>query len=357
MFNLFRKKAFGLDISDHSIEVLELEKRSSKTFFRSYGRMETEEGLVQRGVITDKEALAEKIKKVLAEAQPRPIKIKDVACAIPESQTFLHFFPDGKDVEQQAAKTLPINLADYYFDYREGLFSAVSKATVNDYLSVLRSAGLNPVALDLESASVVRAFEDGLASKEEICLVADIGSRSTVLTLCEGRGIRLSIAVPAGGEVFSRVLSENLKITMAEAEQLKRECGFDIEKREGEIIFVLQSAFQDIINGIKSSVNFCQNKGLKKISKVILCGGSSLIPKVDFYLSSIIDIPVEIPDPWEGINVDELLEKKELRNMIETTLHPIFFANVVGLAKRGISGDPVSNGVNLAPPKAPKKRC
>ncbi|MFA5747092.1 MAG: pilus assembly protein PilM [Candidatus Paceibacterota bacterium] len=357
MFNIFQRKAFGLDISDQSIEVLELEKKSGKVFLKAYGRVEIGEGLVRGGVIVDRDALAIKIKQVLAEAQPRPIKIKKVVCSLPESQTFFHFFPSGEDIEQQAAKTLPINLADFYFNYREGLFSAVSKKIVEDYLSVLNAAGLDPEVLDLESASIARAFGEGMGVKEESYLVADIGCRSTVLTVYDGRAIRLSVAVPAGGDVFSKVLADNLKITLAEAEQLKRDCGFDVEKKEGEIIFILQSAFQEIINGIKNSVNFYRSKSQKKISKILLCGGSSLIPKVDFYLSSIIDIPVEIPDPWEGIDVEEILKKKELRNMIETSLHPIFFANVIGLAKRGISKDPGLCGVNLIPLKKGGKRC
>lgn len=351
MINLFKKKAFGLDISDHSIEALELESKSGKLFLKAYGRIEIDQGIVQNGNILNKNVLQEKIKEVLEKAEPREIKIKNVICSLPESLTFIHFFQNFENIEDQAAKTFPINLSDFYYYFKEGFFSAAPKKTVEDYLSVLSGAGLNPLALDLESAGIARAFEAEMNDEKYAYLIADIGSRTTVLTFCDNKEIRLSAVVPAGGEIFSKTLSENLKMPLEKAEEMKRECGFDVEKKGGEIIFVLQSPFQGIINGIKDSVKFFQEKTGKKTAKIILCGGSSLIPKVDFYLSSILDIPVVIADPWEGIDAEEVLQKEELRKMIETDLHPVFFANVIGLAKRGISKNPNFAGVNLMPKK------
>ncbi|MDD4875116.1 MAG: pilus assembly protein PilM [Candidatus Pacebacteria bacterium] len=351
MISLFKKKAFGLDISDKSIEALELEKKSGKVFLKAYGRAEMEQGIVQNGRILNKGALAEKIGNVLLKAEPRAIKIKNVICSLPESQTFIHFFPNDENIEQQAAKTFPINLSDFYFNFKEGFFSAAPKILVDNYLSVLSEAGLDPVALDLESASIARAFEGEMNDEKVVYLVVDIGSRATVLSFYDNKEIKLSAAVSAGGETFSKTLSQNLKMPLEKAEELKRTCGFDVEKRDGEIIFVLQGPFQEIINGIKDSVKFYQNKSGKKVAKIILCGGSSLIPKVDFYLTSIIDIPVVISDPWQGIDVEEILQKEELRKIIETKLHPIFFANVIGLAKRGLAENPSLAGPNLIPKK------
>jgi Tfp pilus assembly PilM family ATPase len=63
-------KAFGLDIGDRSIEIIELEK-----FFRfsvsTYGRVELPAGIVEGGRILDPNFLAEKLKKLLKEIKPK----------------------------------------------------------------------------------------------------------------------------------------------------------------------------------------------------------------------------------------------------------------------------------------------
>ena len=375
--DFYKTKAFGLDISDFSIEALELKKRFRKVYLRTYGRIKLEKGIVVDGKILNKEKLKEKIKEVLDNAVPRKLRAKQVILSLPESKTFLHTFEIPsylKDdalaaaVEDQAKKTIPLDFSKIYSDFKiisknkdiqEVLYVGTLKETVDEYLDVLKGAGLTPFVLDIESASLVRAFEQEEV-KEGGMLLADIGARTTTLTVfdpvrnkisngVDKGSIKLSAIVPIAGNHFTKAVSEKLNISLEKAEELKRKNGLDPEKEEGRTMLVLQAVLQDILDEIQKTISFYGEKYKRKIKKILLCGGSSLTPKLSSYFAFNLGISAKIPDPWEGINVEELFKRKELEEVIKTKLHPIFFANVIGLAKRGLEKDPETAGINLIP--------
>ena len=49
-------------------------------------------------------------------------------------------------------------------------------------------------------------------------------------------------------------------------------------------------------------LNMFENKDNKKVVKIVLSGGSSLLPNLTNYLSKILDINVVIGDPWSRVS-------------------------------------------------------
>jgi len=285
MLNFFKKPAFGLDISDFSIEVLELEKRARKLYLGAYSRVELEKGIVEDGKILNKEKLKEKIKEVLKNTLPQKLKTNKVILSLPESKTFFHIFKlpsklSGKDlkraVEGEGLKTIPLEAEQIYFDFQvisqrgefqEVLYVSTLKGIVADYLEVLKGAGLRPLVLDIESASLARAFE-GETVKDEGVLIADIGARTTKLTIYDADAIRLSATVPIAGNHFSQAISEKLKISFKKAEELKKDYGLDPQKRGGKVMLILQGMLQEILNEIKTSISFYEEQSGRTIKKI-----------------------------------------------------------------------------------------
>lgn len=123
----FRKNSFGLDISDASIEALELTHKLGKLKVASYGRIELAEGIVRDGIILQKDKLVKAIQKVLQEAQPHPIKSNNVILSLPESKVLTHIFqfPINLNEEQiaeslpyEAEKIIPYQQKQLYFDFQ-----------------------------------------------------------------------------------------------------------------------------------------------------------------------------------------------------------------------------------------------
>jgi len=375
MINLFKKTPFGFDISDHSIEVLQLQKKLGKVFLYAYGRVKLEKGIVEDGKILDKEKLKEKIKEVLKDTVPRELKTDQAILSLPESKTFFHIFKfplnlTGKEligaIKDKLSKTVPFDPESYYFDFsllskakdfhlvsktkdfQEFLCVGALKETINDYLEVFKNTKIRIIALDVESASSARAFSSEMI-KDGAVLIVDIGARTTTLTVYDKNSIRLSSVIPIAGNYFTQVIAEKLNISTEKAEELKRKHGLDPEEKGGEIMLILQKTLQKILEEIKKAISFYENKSERKVKKILLSGGSSFLPKLSSYFSSNLDLVSEVCDPWKGINVEESFEYKDIRKTIETGLRPIFFANVIGLAKRGLSNDPEKSGINLIP--------
>ena len=336
----FLKNVFGLDISDYSIEVLELKRSFKKTYLSAYGRVILEKGIVENGEILDKKKLEIKIKDVLKNTIPRKIKSKKVIISLPESKTFTHFFGEIENIQEEAERNIPWQPEEIYFDIKNGFYAASPKKIVEDYLEVFKESGLDLLVLDIESSSLVRAFESELDNKETF-LIMDIGARTTNLVFVEGKQIKMSDVIYLAGNNFTDSISKKLNISFEEAEKLKIKYGFNPGEKGGEITIVLQSIFQDILKETRQAINFYEDRNNKKVKQILLCGGSSSLPKIDFYIASNLDIKTKIPNPWQGIDTKNLFKS--------TVFKPVFFANVIGLAKRGLESNIEENGINLKP--------
>ena len=186
-------------------------------------------------------------------------------------------------------------------------------------------------------------------SKNRAALIVDIGGKITVLTIVESGFIRFSATVSVAGDNFTQAISRKLNIPLVKAEELKINCGLDPNKEKGSIMLILQGVLQEIMNEIKKSISFYEEKSGQKITKILLCGGSSFLPELPVYIEANLGVATKVPDPWEGIDVENLFKIKKIRDIIETRLHPVFFANVIGLAKRGLEKNPEKIGINLMP--------
>src|SRR3972149_9797243 len=92
MFGLFQKSAFGLDISDTSLEMVEFQKKGGKIVLSAVGRMILAKGVMEDGKILDEQKMAAAISDLCSKTQPQKISTKLVIASLPESKIFTHNF-------------------------------------------------------------------------------------------------------------------------------------------------------------------------------------------------------------------------------------------------------------------------
>lgn len=350
--------AFGLDISDLSIEALELERGVGKIKFSAAGRVDIPAGIFEDGRIKNKKELAEAIKKVCREAKPHPIRDRGVVVSLPESRIFSRVFQFPKNLNQkqvsdvlkfEAPNAMPIETDDVYSDFivlrsdrekQEVFFAACPKKIIDDLKEVLKMAGLEAIAFDMETDSLARALI-GNDSKGQGVAIVDIGARTTVIAIFDQNGIRSSTTLRAAGNAFTEEIAKRFKLKTDQAEEMKRTCGLSVEDkrcRAGKVFFALQSLFPPILTEIKRSVNYYESQVGRKVGKIILCGGSRAMPGIADYLKANIGLGVEVGEPYllKTMNVKKG-EVKILSSLID----------VFGVAQRAASKDPVFSGINL----------
>ena len=359
------RKIFGLDISDHSIEALVLTKLPfGKPKIVSYARIVLRGEVVKNGVIKKPDKLAESIKKLLSSAKPKSIKTPYCILSLPESQVFTTIFklPAGlkhKEIKNtipyKAEEVIPFKSSEIYFDFKtitkkgttqEVFYVAVPIKVVDGYVEVLESIGLKPMAFDLESISLGRALLTAEKKSDSAKLMVDIGARTTNLNIFDHNGIRQSLSINVAGERFTKAIIKKLGVTAKEADELKMTSGFDPKKGKGKVLLVLQNEFKRIINETKKLIDYYRTQNQREINEIIIVGGSSLLPKMDQYLADNLGIEVNNGNPLIKVS-----DPKEFVNLKDRVA---LFANVIGLALRGVAKNSVSGDINLLPVKIRK---
>ncbi len=117
---------------------------------------------------------------------------------------------------------------------------------------------------------------------------------------------------------------------LSQAEEYKRTYGFEENILEGKILSAIRPIFDTVIEEIKKSLNFYQNKYPEDSIKVIsLCGGTAKLPGLVVYLTQNLGIETQIGNPWLTVGKDP-----NVFPMLDTE-GPVF-AIAVGLAMKEI---------------------
>ncbi|TAN58662.1 type IV pilus assembly protein PilM [Patescibacteria group bacterium] len=360
MFGLFQKSAFGLDISDISLEMVEFQKKGGKIVLSAVGRMILTKGVIEDGKILNEEKLAAAIRDLCAKTQPQKISAKQVIASLPESKIFSHHFkipstiPEsqlGEALKFEASNVIPASMDELVFDFKiikkesasaktaadkqEILYVASFKSIAESYARTLRLAGLEPLALDAEALSIARSLIK-VYNKDEAVLIIDIGARETALSIFDQDGIRFSRDLAIAGDYFTKIIAEKLKLSWDQAEGMKTTCGLDLDCEDGRILLVLQQTLEKISQEIIKGIRYYENETGRKVAKGVLVGGSANLTGFAMYFQDNLGIPCEWGRPW--IVSDQ--------SPISSTL---LLTNAIGLALRGVESDPAKAGINLLP--------
>lgn len=317
----FKKRAFGLDISDSSIEALSL---SSMTKVEKFGRVILDSDIVKDGIILDRDKFVESMKRLLSKSQ---IKSKRVILSLPESKSFIHVFKNFKDIEKEADNIIPLKRDERYSDhYKIGnsvLYVAATREIINSYVELLKEVGLEPIVIEPESIALARALYQ---KKKKNILIIDIGARTTNISAIDSTGAFMgSRIIKKAGNDFTEAISKKLKISLQEAEELKRKYGMDKNKEMGKVMFIIQNQLQPILEKSKELIEYYR----QEVSQIYLAGGSSQMPKIVDYFSSNFDIET-------SVGVSELA--------VQIGRKSVLFNTVIGLAIRGLNR---KAGINL----------
>ena len=353
--------AFGLDISDLSLKIAVL-KRQGKFFnLASFAEEVIKPGIIKEGEIKDEAALAKIIEEAVKKITGEKLKTKYVIASLPEEKAFLQVIRLPKMSEEdlksavvfEAENYIPMPVDQVYLDYQivwplanhldhlDVLLAALPKTTVDPYLSCLRSSGIKPKALEIESLAIGRALIKNEISPSPVLLI-DLGATRTSFIVYSGSSLRFTSSIPVSCQHFTQMISKALDVSLLEAEKLKIKYGLvpdaKTQKDKASIFEILVPALVDLVQQIKKHLDYYQSHIFhehliskdKGVSKIILCGGGANLKGFPEFLSSQLEIPVEIGNPWINILPEEKKNKSQLSP--EESLR---YATALGLALRG----------------------
>lgn len=343
MVNILSKKSVGLDIADHTIEVVELVKTGSTIKVSSLGRFELDAGIVERGRIKDEKKLAAAVKQVFAQAKPQPIITKEVVFSLPENQVYTHVFKldthtkEDRDVLvlKEIQGSIPVKKERLFFSYKalheepvqgkkskaEILVVAAEKDAVLEWQKFFKSLDIEVKVFDIEVLATFRGLADVRGRLANIVLV-DIGAATTNIAIFDNKGLRYSYSINIAGDKLTEGIEDSLKVEKDEAERQKMVLG--LSNKDEQIFFALIRSLQLISEEIKTALRYIKEKNGYDIQEMVLVGGTSQLSGILDYFSTNLDLRVRVGRP-------AIIDEK-----VENVQNSLFYIEAIGLALRGI---------------------
>lgn len=361
---LFSKKIesyLGVDIGAGSVKVVECRNNKKRARLSTYGFAEMETGSTNpaSNLGADLDGIAATLKEVCVKAK---VESKRAVTSLPIAAVFssiisLPAMPKKElpaAVQWEAKKLVPLPIEEMILDWKpltplEGgsvptkgkdpvgkqqtirvLLTGAPKGLVQQYLTVFKRAGLELASLETEAFALIRSL---VGDDPSVILILDIGFARTSMVIVDAATPMLSRSVDVGGQNFSRVIAETMGTEPAQAEQFKLDLAVMPNAGVGGgLPEILTRALAPVIQEVRYGVNLYlsqeEHRG-RVVEKVILAGGSALLPGLTDILAAELGLRVFVGDPWARV-----MYPVDLRPALDT-IGPRF-AVAVGLAMREI---------------------
>ncbi|HBU07407.1 MAG TPA: hypothetical protein DEB09_04985 [Candidatus Magasanikbacteria bacterium] len=352
MFNNPFPNAFGLDIGDLSIKLVQLRNvsliRRKPTYqlinFRS---ISLPPGLIVNGELQKPEEVRLRIQRLLkGNKNQKPITDPWVISVLPEMQSFIKLIDTeqniedllDEDIKELAKKHIPYDDDGSYYvewqimpkvgDKNRILIGAVPKTIADSYTYLLESLGLGVVALEIEALPIARSMIT--ASKEyenEARALLDLGAARSSFIVYDHDIVQFSTSIPFSGEIITTALSQQLHVSHEEAEALKIKQGLEYNKGN-KVWRVNTKIIDDLVKNIKDAIEFYYShfSNPNKITRITMCGGTANIKKLDKILSTKLKITTRPGHPWKNLSSNKSIPMSEEES--------ISYSTAIGLALR-----------------------
>lgn len=298
----------GLDISDLSLKLVQLNKSGDKITIQAMGKISLPEGLIDNGEIKDRKKVIELIKKLIANPKYGKTSSEEIIACLPETRTFIKLIevaktpnPISEIIESEIEKHIPMPINEIYYDWQVIekhsdkqliLIGAAPQDIVNQYTELIDEAKLSTAALEIEPISLCRSLlnEESPEFKDQDKKnygIIDIGAKRTNMTIYSKNTILFTASMPISGKDITANIAKTLDIKEGQAEKAKIICGLDENKAQGIIKNILSDMIEELIKKIKETINFYNDNYPKQgpISQILLCGGGANIKNLDKIIS------------------------------------------------------------------------
>lgn len=331
----------GLDISDLSLKVFQLNKRGDSIKIQAIGKAELPKGLIEGGEIRNRSEIVKAIKQLLDKPQFGKISSKEAVVCLPEPKTFIKLIQVEKtpnDFEEmlkaEMQKHIPLSLDEIYYDWQiirdapgsqQVLIGAAPKTTVDQYSALVDACGLSVAALEIESVAICRSllseehYRFKGSAKTNYGLI-DIGARRASMTVYSENTILFSVSIPISSDKITEEIARILKLDMKQAEKAKIICGLDETRAQGIVKNVLSGMINELTVKIKEVIKYYQYHypAYGPLKEIQLCGGGANIENLDKILTEALAVAVIAGNPLKN-----LAEAKEKFSEVLTETHKI----------------------------------
>lgn len=335
----------GLDIGSHSIKICQVAKSGDDFKLLSLGSSKLPEGAVEDGILQEPEEVANiikslfknlklKEKRVAISISGYSVIVKKINLAVMEEADLDEY------IQTEVGQYIPFDIEDVFLDYQDLhtntedydrtdiMLVAAKKEVVEGYLSMLQSAGLKVVIVDIGGFALENIYDTNYSLNENVVLV-DIGATKMSINIVSQGISVLARDVVVGSRQLTDQIQNRFGITIEEAEGLKM--GYEpVEEKQKDLDEIYANTCTQWALELKKAIDlYYTNNPDMTLNKIILSGGGSRIQGLDQFFAEEIGLQVEQLNPFAKIKADS-------KNIDQTYLNYIGpeMAIALGLAIR-----------------------
>lgn len=332
-FRASSKGLIGVDITSATVKLIELRRAGASYQVESYAVRPLREGAVVERRIKDMGAVVDALSRAVEQAKPHS---RRAAVAVPASATItktLTLPASLSDDEIEARiqldsdKHIPFPFSEVAFDFQrlglnaryadqqDILLVACRQQDVSLLTDALLQAGLAPEAVDIETFAMERAFTEvrqqlPLGDEGEECVaLVDIGATmNTFHVLREGRVIYSRDTV-FGGLQLTEEIRNRYGLSVEEAGLAKKRGGLPEDYQRS----VLAPFMDTLAQQVGRSLQLYYTAGRKQeVRRMVLAGGTSMIPGLAELLAQESGMEVTIANPLARMKVNGRIDVQAL---------------------------------------------
>jgi type IV pilus assembly protein PilM len=195
---------------------------------------------------------------------------------------------------------------------------ASQRALVDQHLSLIKAAGLQTKALDIQPCALMRSLvESGCEIKENLLLI-HMGDRDSLFLFIEKEAPLAHRIHMKGYLDIAEKITEVLKVERTESFRLLSHYGFiDPDPPKGKkapakpdstqstVHEIILPLFKNTFEGLKDFVNYCHAEvGEINIDRICLSGKASLVRNLDKMIENDSDIRTEVTNPFSSLAIE-----------------------------------------------------
>lgn len=246
----------------------------------------------------------------------------DVRLALPETvvSTKVIAIPPLSDAELasaigwQAEQHIPIPPEELSLEYQvlyrpskkenaqmRVLLVGTRKRMVERFVGMFNEIGVEPTLLETQMIANIRSLQ--FEAEDPTTLIAHIGSSSMNLAIVHNTELQFVISHMNAGQMLTKALETAIGLDSAQAEQYKRSYGLDGSQFQGKVRDALLPPVNMLLTEIRKSVQFFINQNPQEsVQRVVLSGGSAMLPSLVQHVTNELGVEVLIAAPFTGMS-------------------------------------------------------
>jgi type IV pilus assembly protein PilM len=327
------KATIGLDIGSSYIKAVQVKDVKDGYELALFDMIPIAPELIVDGAVIDSLRLVDFMKELKSKAK---IKTKD--CVISMSGhssviikriTLPEMSEDelAESIRFEAEQYVPFDIDDVNIDFQilgpkeepgqmDVILVAVKKDIINEFVTVVKDAGFNPLIVDVDAFALENMYEVNYEIQPEAnTVLVNIGASTITLNILKGGISAFTRDSAIGGNIITEAIQKEFNVTYEDAEKLKH--GESVENiSSDEAMSIVYSASEDIFNEISRSIEYFRSTAVaEEINEVILCGGCALINNFDEMLAERINVNVSVVQPFRNIRIPDKIDSSFVEEM------------------------------------------